>query len=190
MGSHLPLPHPFPPLEGQRARDKRQQKHVTKVSPNTLSPSTEAVLLPGTRSGSSWAWEQKAAAHSGKERPSGRAGESGPRAGPQPRTGVRAPRTCGGAGASRDHRRKRGARSAACYLFLLLSEPRHLRGAQRRRGRGRGRGVGPGVGLGLHGGGAGTSAGRTSPKQMFMEAAWPAAAQHPRARPHALRAPR
>lgn len=34
--------------------------------------------------------------------------------------------------------------SAACYLFLLLAEPRHLRGAQRG-----GRGLGPGLGIGL-----------------------------------------
>ena len=49
------------------------------------------------------------------------------------------------------------------HLFLLLTEPRHLRGAQRRRGRG----VGPGVWRGLQEEGAGASAGRVLNKCLW-----------------------
>ena len=150
------------------------------------SPGLEAARL--ARSGSGVSWAQTKGLRPTEVR-RGSAGTCRQQL-PAPGKGRRALRMCRGAGASRDHWRKRGARSEACYLFLLLAESRHLRGAQRRRGRGRGRDVGLGVGRGLHGGGAGASAGRTSPKQVFMEAAWPAAAQRPRARPHALRTPR
>lgn len=159
-------------------------------SQHLLSRGLEAALLPGVGSGASWAPGRGAAAQRGQgalgrdSRPARRAPTPGRGSGRRRRAGVWAPPATPGGSA--------GPGRAACYLFLLLAEPRHLRGAQRRggRGRGRGRGVGPGVGRGLHGGGAGTSAGRTSPKQVFMETAWPAAAQRPRARPHALRAPR
>lgn len=44
------FPQPSPPFEGRGVPDKRQQKHVTKVSPNTLS-GLEATLLPRSGSG-------------------------------------------------------------------------------------------------------------------------------------------
>lgn len=160
-------PAPPAPHAGRRAPRTRQQKHVTEVSRDTVSagprrcPRGRGVGVRGARA----------------PRPGGAGARRG--GGPGAGRAAGAPGPRGGAG-----------RRAACYLFLLLAEPRHLRGAQRRRGRGRGRGVGPGAGRGLHGGGAGASAGRTSPKQVFVEAARPAAAQRPRARPHAPRAPR
>ena len=44
------FPQLSPPFEGRGVPDKRQQKHVTKVSPNTLS-GLEATLLPRSESG-------------------------------------------------------------------------------------------------------------------------------------------
>lgn len=164
---HAPVPSHA--RAGRRAPRTPRQEHVTEVSRDAVSAGPRP-CPPGRGVGSG--------AGARARRAPGAEG-LGAGGGPGPRRAAGAPGPRGGAG-----------RRAACYLFLLLAEPRHLRGAQRRRGRGRGRGVGPGAGRGLHGGGARTSAGRTSPKQVFVEAARPAAAQRPRARPHARRAPR
>lgn len=131
---------------------------MIKVSPNIFSRGLEAGLLPG-------AGQERAGPPTAGLRPKegrrGSAAQSAPVEGPRPGEGAPGAADKPGSGRlARPPAEARG-RDAACYLFLLLAEPRHLRGAQRRRGRGRGRGrsVGPGVGRGLHGGAPGPQRG-------------------------------
>lgn len=149
-------PHPrIPSGEGQRATDKRQQMHVTKVSP----------VVPAARGCAARAWGSRSHAE--------RAGHV---------------RSCS---ESRSHAEAGQDRNQARPVTFSCSSRSRATSGARSGAAAEASAKGWGSGSGSDGGsmpGAAASARRTSPKQVFMEAAWPTDAQSPRARPHAQHA--
>ena len=123
------FPQPSPPFEGRGVPDKRQQKHVTKVSPNTLS-GLEATLLPRSGSGGPGPRPKgcgplRAAGGRPGVRPQPRGGETGR----QGRAGERAPPETTGLSADESGLLPFTAPHGAAPPPGRAAEPRPRRGA-------------------------------------------------------------